>query len=198
MGKKVKIEIKTWTGSVLFSYASKDNSIKRTLERAVNEGAYLRGAYLQDADLQGADLQDAYLRGAYLQDAKNLLPIYDFSNLTILKNQKNKLRAFKFLNGNKSPYNDEKTYQVGKTYTEKKYSTDIFEQCGEGLNVVTIEWCLRDTGKDLTKTYIEVEFSPKDIVAIPFNTDGKFRVKKFKVLRKLYRAELKKYLKPIK
>jgi len=183
MLKKVKIEIKSWADSVLFSYSSENNSIKKTLEEAVNRGADLQAANLQDADLQGA---------------KNLLPIYDFSNLTILKNQKNKLRAYKFLTGDRSPYNGEKKYQVGKTYIEKNYDTNIFEQCGKGLNVATIEWCLRDADKDLKKTYIEVEFSPKDIAAIPFNSDGKFRIKKFKVLRKLPQKELKKYLKEIK
>ena len=83
---KVKIQIKSrwFVDKVLFEYESDDNTIKKTLVEAVEEGADLRGAYLrgadlqgaylqgadlQGADLQGADLQDAYLRGAYLQGA---------------------------------------------------------------------------------------------------------------------------------
>jgi hypothetical protein len=70
-----KIQIKDrWNNKVLFEFESKDNTIKKTLLMALDEGADLqdadlRGAYLQDAYLQGADLQDAYLQGAYLQGA---------------------------------------------------------------------------------------------------------------------------------
>jgi len=67
--KNIKLEIKTFGGSILFSYESKDNTIKKTLLEAVKRGAYLRGAYLRGADLRGADLTGAYLRGAYLRGA---------------------------------------------------------------------------------------------------------------------------------
>ena len=68
---KVKIQIKSrWVvDKVLFEYESDDNTIKKTLVRAIEEDADLRGAYLQGADLRGANLQGAYLRGAYLQGA---------------------------------------------------------------------------------------------------------------------------------
>ena len=77
---KLKIEIKNrFTGKVLFEYENENNTIKDTLVKAVEQGAYLRGAdlrgaylrdaYLRGADLQGADLQDAYLRGADLRGA---------------------------------------------------------------------------------------------------------------------------------
>ena len=71
------------------------------------------------------------------------------------------------------------------------YNDNIFELCGEGLNIASLEWCLQDTNYDLDKTYIEVEFDAKDIVCIPFASDGKFRVKKFKVIRKLTKKEIK-------
>ena len=73
---KVKIQIKSrwFIDKVLFEYESDNNTIKKTLVEAVEEGADLqgadlRGAYLRGADLQGADLRDAYLRGAYLRGA---------------------------------------------------------------------------------------------------------------------------------
>jgi uncharacterized protein YjbI with pentapeptide repeats len=263
MFDKMKIQIKTFYGNLLFEYSCKDNTIKKTVEEAVEKGADLRGANLKGADLRGTDLRDAnlkgtdlrdanlkgaylsganlssanlrdanlkgadlrgadlsganlssanlrgtdlsgaylsgaYLSGAYLSGAKNLLPMYNSDNLSILKNQKNKLIAYKFLDGDKSPINENKlTYKVGKTVTEKDCDYDEFNQCSKGLNVATIEWCLRETNKDLDKTYIEVEFEPKDIVAIPWGTDGKFRISKLKVLRKLKKEELEKYLKPI-
>ena len=66
---KTKIQIKTGIGSLLFEYETEDNSIKKTLEEAAKQRAYLQGADLRGADLQGADLQGAYLQGAYLQGA---------------------------------------------------------------------------------------------------------------------------------
>ena len=53
--KKIKIQIKNrFTGSVLFEYEKKGNTIKYTVVEAVNNGANLR-----DADLVGADHRDA-------------------------------------------------------------------------------------------------------------------------------------------
>ena len=71
---KIKIDIKSVFGNVLFSFEKENNTIKDTLVeanlRGANlEGADLRGAYLEDADLRGADLIGAYLRDAYLEDA---------------------------------------------------------------------------------------------------------------------------------
>ena len=66
---KTKIQIKTMCGSVLFEHEAKDNTTKNTVERAVNEGAYLRGADLIGAALRDADLTGAYLRDAALRDA---------------------------------------------------------------------------------------------------------------------------------
>ena len=70
MEKKIKIEIKNrWTGSIIFEYSKKDNTIKDTLEEAIRRGANLRYANLRRADLRRADLFDAYLRLADLRCA---------------------------------------------------------------------------------------------------------------------------------
>ena len=61
---KVKIEIKSYLGNVLFSAEKKDYTLKRAVEDAV-----LRGADLSDAVLSGADLSDAVLSGADLRGA---------------------------------------------------------------------------------------------------------------------------------
>ena len=67
---KVKFEIKNkWTGSVLFEYEKEDNTLKKTVEKAVKEGVNLEGADLEGAYLRGADLEGAYLRGADLEGA---------------------------------------------------------------------------------------------------------------------------------
>ena len=68
--KKVKIEIKNrWTGDVLFEYEKENNTLKDTVEKAIENRAYLGGAYLGGANLCGADLEGAYLGGAYLYGA---------------------------------------------------------------------------------------------------------------------------------
>jgi uncharacterized protein YjbI with pentapeptide repeats len=67
---KLKIEIKSWlSGSVLFSYESEGNTIRKTLERAVVEYANLSGADLSGANLRSADLRSANLRSADLSGA---------------------------------------------------------------------------------------------------------------------------------
>ena len=49
---KVKIEIKNrWTGSVLFEYEKENNTLKETLEKAIEEGANLEGANLKGSNL---------------------------------------------------------------------------------------------------------------------------------------------------
>ena len=60
MSKEIKIEIKNrWTGSILFEYSSIDNTLAKTVAKALGKHTCLR-----DADLRGANLRDA--RGGYL------------------------------------------------------------------------------------------------------------------------------------
>ena len=66
---KIKIDIKSIFGEVLFSFEKENNTIKDTLEEANLEGANLRGADLEGAYLEGADLEGAYLEGANLRGA---------------------------------------------------------------------------------------------------------------------------------
>ena len=69
METKVKIQIKSVFGKVLFEYEKENNTIKDTLVEAVKRDANLRGADLYGADLRDADLYDANLRDADLYDA---------------------------------------------------------------------------------------------------------------------------------
>jgi len=168
-------------------------------EQANLTGANLRGASLGDANLRDAYLGGANLINADLRGAKNI-PNTQKSLLSILKHQANKLKAFKYLNKNNvSPYKDF-SYEIGKTYSLKKEECvyDEMIHCGAGFNVATLDWCLVDSLHKINDyNYIEVEFDPKDIVAIPYNTNGKFRVKKMKVLRQLTIKELQEAIKPI-
>jgi len=209
---KTKIEIKTFGGSLLFSFETEENTIKKTLEKAVSgganlwdanlRGAYLwganlRGANLRGADLWGANLRDADLRGADLRGAKFNEPIFiaDLYSLKLLP-KTTVLRFWKYIQNGKTPYQNA-TYKVGKTYTFKKCDTDENSECGEGGNVATLGWCLRDSIRKEKIELLELEFKVSDIVAIPYYTDGKFRVKKFKVLRKISRKDGVKLLQKV-
>ena len=61
---KIRIDIKSVFGDVIFSFEKENNTIKDTLE-----DANLKGADLRVADLEGADLVLANLEGANLESA---------------------------------------------------------------------------------------------------------------------------------
>ena len=66
----MKIEIKyKYSNKLLFSYNCKNNTIIKTITKALKEGADLRGANLYGADLNGANLNGANLNGADLNGA---------------------------------------------------------------------------------------------------------------------------------
>ena len=67
--EKLKIQIESIGGSVLFKYEKEDGTVRDALIEAVKSGANLSGANLIDADLRGANLIDANLRGANLRGA---------------------------------------------------------------------------------------------------------------------------------
>ena len=83
---KIKIDIKSIFGNVLFSFEKENNTIKDTLVeanlRGANlEGANLEGADLEYADLEGANLGNAYLRGANLRNAYLEYANLEYANL---------------------------------------------------------------------------------------------------------------------
>ena len=53
---KIKIEIKSVSGKVLFELEKENNTIKETLEQAIKENANLEYANLEYANLRNANL----------------------------------------------------------------------------------------------------------------------------------------------
>jgi len=162
--------------------------------RSVNlYGANLDGANLDGANLRSANLYGANLRSVNLYGAKNLFYRPD---LEIIKHCTGKIRAWKYVKADGSnPYNQfSEKYEVGKTYIENNFNADEHQNCGAGFNVATLCWCYHDS-KNTENQYLEIEFTAKDIVAIPYTTDGKFRVKKMKILRRITRKEAEELLK---
>jgi len=92
MEEKVKIQIKSIFGKLLFEWESEDNTIKETVEKAIKESADLRFANLSFADLSSADLSSADLSSANLSFANlssaNLSSAdLSFANLSSAKNK---------------------------------------------------------------------------------------------------------------
>ena len=67
--KKIKIQIKSVFGDVLFEYEKENNTVKDTVEEAVRQKVNLNGANLYRANLDGANLDWASLNGANLDRA---------------------------------------------------------------------------------------------------------------------------------
>jgi pentapeptide repeat protein len=160
-------------------------------------GANLRGAYLgdanlrdanlRDANLRGANLRGANLRGANLRGAKGFNP-YAVNDLLLLQHQVGKIRAYKLVTSDGyGPYNGGIKYEVGETYEVKGADCDPEAQCGPGINLATLPWCIREWRPGYR--ILLAEFTAKDIAAIP-TSDGKFRVHRAKIVKDLALAEI--------
>ena len=161
--------------------------------------ADLSYATLRYATLSYANLRYANLRSADLSSANNINKYYATDLSSLLTNQPNRLIAYKYLTKQmQSPIQNKKiTYKVGKEYTEK-VDDNRSKDCGKGLNIASLEWCLKGTQGNLDDyIYIEVSFDPKDVV-VPYFSDGKFRVSKLRVEKKLTKTFLKQYTEDIK
>ena len=199
---KREIEIKNrFTGDVIV--CGKYESVKECLEK--NRNSDLSYSDLRNSDLSNSDLSYSNLSNSNLSysnlsysnlsNAKFKEPLF-LPDLYSLKGQppETVLRFWKYLKNGKSPYQHFK-YEVDKEYEFDDYSADEQESCAKGGNVATLVWCLKDSS--VADEFIEVEFKVSDIVAIPYATDGKFRVKRFKVIRKINRADAVDWLKAL-
>ena len=184
----MKFEIKhRFTGSVLFSLEtesmklcveaavkSRANLSGADLSRANLSGANLSRANLYGADLSGADLSGANLYGANLSGATGVNK-YLCTPLLMLLDQPGKIRAYKLVKNNgEGPYNGGIKYKVGESYSVDDANCDDLTQCAAGINLATLDWCMREwrTGYRI----LIAEFEANDIAAIPVSTDGKFRI----------------------
>lgn len=142
--------------------------------------ADLRNADLRNADLRGADLRDADFRDADLLCSSGIDPELT-TPLLMLLDQPGPIRAYKLVNSDgEGPFNGGITYCVGETYSVDNANTDPLIQCGSGINVATLDWCLREQ-RDGYRILI-VEFTAADIACIPTATYGKFRLHRCKVV----------------
>jgi len=138
--------------------------------------ADLSRANLSRANLSRANLSGANLSWADLSGAKDINP-YVCTPLLLLHDQIGKIRAYKLVNKEyEGPFYGGIKYEIGKIYKVEDVNTDVNIQCGKGINLSTLDWCI----KEWKEAYhiLVAEFTSDDIVAIPTGTDGKFRVSK--------------------
>jgi hypothetical protein len=173
-------------------------------------GAYLSGAYLSGANLSGANLSGADLSRAYLSRANLSRAYLSRANLSranlsganlsganlsgaigvnkhlctpllLLSDQPGRIRAYKLVNTDfVGPFNGGIKYEIGKTVSVDNADADDTKQCAAGINVATLDWCIREWKEGYH--ILIVEFTAKDIACIPTATDGKFRLHRCEVV----------------
>ena len=79
---KSKIQIKSIFGDLLFEYECEDNTIAKTVSKALESHANLRSADLSSANLRSADLRYANLRYADLRSADLSCANLSYANLS--------------------------------------------------------------------------------------------------------------------
>jgi len=142
------------------------------------EKSLLYGTILKWADIRGADFKGA--KG--IEEAK----FFPHSNLDILKLIKGKMTAYKVIDwDNRGTAYPSIEYKIGKIVKEEDYDSDERNLDSKGIYVAPLSWCKQYQNRGAGYKIIEVEFTAKDIVAIPYATDGEFRVKRCKVIREV-------------
>ena len=185
----MKIEIKhRYDSSILF--ALEIGSLKLAVEAAVVSranlsranlsGANLSGATLSGADLSGADLSGADLSGANLFGAKHINS-YRITPLLMLLDQPGPIRAYKLVTADSvGPFNGGVVYALGAEVEAPDANVDVSLQCAAGINLATLDWCMREWREGYR--ILIAEFFAADIAAIPTATDGKFRVRRCRIV----------------
>ena len=170
----MKFEIKhRSSGSVLFSIET--DSWKLAVEAAVRSGANLSWANLSGANLSRANLSWANLSWAKHLNKFLTTPLYG------MLDQHDPLVAYKLVTADGiGPFNGGITYTVGHSYEEPNADTDERESCGAGINLASLDWCLRHYKSGFR--ILIAEFHNADIAAIPIGSDGKFRVHRCRIV----------------
>ena len=168
------------------------NLYRANLYRANLSGANLSGADLSGADLSGANLSRANLYGANLYRANlsranlygaNGLAVELINSLLSIKDYApdSEILAYKLVNKEGyGPFNGSIKYEVGKSYEVKDANCNSSNDCGPGINVATLPWCLKNWQKGYY--ILIVKHLVKDVAAIPNYSDGKYRLHRCTVI----------------
>jgi hypothetical protein len=155
-------------------------------------GANLSRANLSGANLSGANLSGADLYGANLSGAKNITK-YLTTPMYMLLDQIGEIRAYKLVTAERTgPTYPSITYEMGKTYTESNFCTEESEQCAAGINLATLDWCLKEwrPGYRIFIASFKRKHGNDDNICVPIGSDGKFRVKSCKIVGEVDLVEI--------
>ena len=178
----MSITIYDRSGAVLYTADAATTMAEAVASAAVQARANLRNADFRNADLRNADLTGAYLRNADLRNADGITP-ERVSPLHLYRYQLPgaELVAFKLVDANsEGPFNGGIVYRPGELVSVGDANTDPLQDCAAGINVATLDWCLREWRE--TYRILRVAFTTDDIAAIPVATDGKFRLHRCRVV----------------
>lgn len=153
---KIKLQIKSVAGSILFEYEKEDNTILQTLIAAIKEGANLKGAYLEGANLEGAkDIPYIPLNcpseGSFIgwkivcgnlikleipEDAKRLSSVSmkcrcDKARVLSVWNMRLEEEVSEVVN---HAYNQNTLYQVGEMVYPDSFDEDRWNECSHGIH----------------------------------------------------------------
>jgi hypothetical protein len=171
-----------------------------TLTGALLRGADMRGCAALDADATAADLRGADLRDADLTRVEVLDAVFTDAKLRgcvgVNPCRIQPLYSRRLQTGPQVAYklvtpSGEGTFAGGIDYLEAlatgrvvripEANTDEFEACAAGINVATMVWALNEWQEGYR--VLEVAFDADDIAAIPWTSDGKFRLFRCRVTR---------------
>lgn len=166
--------------------------------------ANLREASLWKADLRWADLQDAILTGTNLREADftgaNLRGVNLRDVVGISAYLRTPLQGLVFgsLWFKLVDWTDEGVFRGGIKYVEGKTYEEVADvdpgrECSAGINVAPLDWCLKEWiagGMSRKWSIFVIDALPSDIACIPDGTDGKVRLHRCTVGRRLSWEEL--------
>jgi hypothetical protein len=180
-----------YTGEPIYTAKDVEN-ICQALTEAVGGGKSLSVADLSGKNLFRANLSGTNLSGANLSWA-NGVNKYLTSPMYMLLDQVGEIRAYKLVTANgHGPNYPTLAYTVGETYTEPDFEADEHVDCGPGINLASLDWCLREwqPGYRIFIASFGREFNGMDNICVPIGSDGKFRVRSCRIVSELDLREI--------
>ena len=162
------------------------------LSEANLRGADLREADLIGADLGGADLSGANMFGANLRGANlsgaNLSGANMFSQADWIRKNFNPndsgegMTVFKDVKSTFFSKPDSWDFKEGE-YIEEVCNANATDMCGCGVSFATMDWLKKNSSNEIWQCLIEwVDLVG---VCVPYNTDGKARCSRLKLIKKI-------------
>ena len=141
-------------------------------------GSNLSGSNLSGSDLRGSNLSGSNLSGSNLSQTEGLLDTVNFMEAHFERTDRGYI-VYKTFGGNYNPPDDWKI-EPDSVITET-VNFDRCTECGSGINVAPLEWVRENyPNKQAWKCLIEWPWLVG--VCVPYNTDGKIRCSRVRLL----------------